>query len=77
MQFMESNSETCNMALENIVTGAKHFELSKTDVGEPRYAFFCKQPRFFFKAAGKADGRKGLQLSQARIGLCLVSVCWS
>ena len=35
-QFMESVSETCNMALENTVTGSTHFELAKTDVGGPR-----------------------------------------
>ena len=34
---MEFNSATCSMASEKIVTGAKHFELSKTDAGGPRY----------------------------------------
>ena len=35
-QFMESVSETCNMALENTGTGSTPFELAKTDVGGPR-----------------------------------------
>ena len=34
---MEFDSETCYMALDNVVTGATHFELAKTDVGGPRY----------------------------------------
>ena len=39
---MDSDSETCNMALENIFRGATHFKLVKTDVGGPRSAFFGK-----------------------------------
>ena len=34
--FLESESETCNVALNNIVAGATHFELAKTNVGGPR-----------------------------------------
>ena len=44
MQFMESISETCNMALENIVTGATHFELAKADARGPGYVFVAKNP---------------------------------
>ena len=39
---MDSDSETCNMTLENIFRGATHFKLVKTDVGGPRSAFFGK-----------------------------------
>ena len=35
-QFMNSDSETRNMALENTVTGGTHFKLAKTDVDGPR-----------------------------------------
>ena len=34
-QFMESDSENCNMVLKNTVRGAIHFELAETDVGGP------------------------------------------
>ena len=37
-QFKQSDSETCNMALKNTVTGATHFELAKTDVSGPTYS---------------------------------------
>ena len=39
---MDYDSETCNMALENIVRGATHFKLAKTDVRGPKLAFFGK-----------------------------------
>ena len=35
---MESDSETYDMALDNKVTGATHFELAKTDVGGPIFS---------------------------------------
>ena len=35
---LESDSETYDMSLVNIVTGATHFELAKTDVGGPIYS---------------------------------------
>ena len=41
-QFMDSDFETCNMALENVFRGAKHFALAETDFGWPRSAFFGK-----------------------------------
>ena len=55
---MESNAETCNMTLENMVTGATHLELSKTDVGGARYAFFGHDVHLFVKSSGKAVGGK-------------------
>ena len=60
MQCMELISETCNMALENIVTGATHFELTKTDIGGPRYTFFGNNMHFFETVLGKLqESEKG------------------